>query len=144
MPHVGGTYITTTVFRLGGVDTEAAERFEAEEPEAFAALDRQIKRILGRTVMSLSGVRVKLDVTKPEGKRLVSARLEDGTPIRDKDFYSVTTNDFLLMGGDGYTEFAEGIDVEDTGILMRDAFAEHIARLGTIAPRLDGRIQVSR
>jgi len=47
VPHVGGTYITTTVFRLGGVDTDAAERFEAEEPEAFAALDRQIKRILG-------------------------------------------------------------------------------------------------
>jgi 2',3'-cyclic-nucleotide 2'-phosphodiesterase (5'-nucleotidase family) len=104
----------------------------------------QIKRILGRSVMSVSGLRVKLDVTKPEGKRLVSARLEDGTPIRDKDFYSVTTNDFLLAGGDGYTEFADGIDVEDTGILMRDAFAEHIARLGTVAPRLDGRIRVSR
>ena len=104
----------------------------------------QIKRILGRTVMSLSGVRVKLDVTKPEGKRLISVRLEDGTPIRDKDFYTVTTNDFLLMGGDGYTEFAEGLDVEDTGILMRDALAQHIARLGTVSPRLDGRIQVSR
>src|SRR5262245_17617427 len=50
----------------------------------------QIKRILGRSVMSLSGVRVKLDVTKPEGKRLVSARLDDGTPIRDKEFYTVT------------------------------------------------------
>ena len=104
----------------------------------------QIKRILGRTVMSLSGVRVKLDVNKPEGKRLASIRLQDGTPIRDKDFYSVTTNDFLLMGGDGYTEFAGGIDVEDTGILMRDALAQHIARLGTVAPRLDGRIRVSR
>jgi 5'-nucleotidase / UDP-sugar diphosphatase len=104
----------------------------------------QIKRILGRTVMSLSGVRVKLDVTKPEGKRLVSARLEDGTSIRDKDVYTVTTNNFLLGGGDGYTEFAEGIDVEDTGILMRDALAQHIARLGTVSPRLDGRIQVSR
>lgn len=46
-PHVGGSYITTTVFRLGGVDTEAAERFEQEEPEAYAQLDRQIKRILG-------------------------------------------------------------------------------------------------
>ena len=33
----------------------------------------QIKRILSRSVMSLSGLRVKLDVTKPEGKRLVSA-----------------------------------------------------------------------
>jgi 5'-nucleotidase/UDP-sugar diphosphatase len=104
----------------------------------------QIKRILGRTLMSLSGIRVKLDVTKPEGKRLISARLQDGTPIRDKDLYSVTTNDFLLMGGDGHTEFADGTHVEDTGILMRDALAEHIARLGTVAPRLDGRIQVSR
>ena len=104
----------------------------------------QIKRILGRNVMSLSGVRVKLDVTKAEGKRLLSARLDDGTPIRDKEFYTVTTNDFLLMGGDGYTEFADGVDVEDTGILMRDALAEHIAKLGTVAPRLDGRIQVSR
>jgi len=46
-PHIGGSYITTTVFRLGGVDTEAAERFEREEPEAYAELDRQIKRVLG-------------------------------------------------------------------------------------------------
>jgi 5'-nucleotidase len=94
--------------------------------------------------MSVSGVRVKLDVTKPEGKKLLSARFEDGAGIRDKELYSVTTNDYLLMGGDGYTEFAKGLDVEDTGILMRDALAEYIARLGTIAPRLDGRIQVSR
>jgi len=104
----------------------------------------QIKKILGRSVMSLSGIRVKLDVARPEGKRLISARLEDGTPVRDKDFYSVTTNDYLLMGGGGYTEFADGIDVEDTGILMRDALGEHIARLGTVSPYLDGRIQVSR
>lgn len=47
VPHTGGTYITTTVFRLGGVDVEAAERFEFEEPEAFAKLDREVKRFLG-------------------------------------------------------------------------------------------------
>jgi 2',3'-cyclic-nucleotide 2'-phosphodiesterase (5'-nucleotidase family) len=104
----------------------------------------QIKRILGRTVLNVSGVRVKLDATKPEGKRLVSAQLADGTPIRDNALYTVTTNDFLSMGGDGFVEFADGIDVEDTGIVMRDAVAEHIARLGTVAPRLDGRIQISR
>src|SRR5207248_1520077 len=103
----------------------------------------QIKRILGRTVMSVSGVRVKLDITKPEGKRLVSARLVDGPAIRDKDLYSVTTNESLMMDI-GYSEFADGIRVEDTGILMRDAFGEYIARLGTVAPRLDGRIQLSR
>lgn len=46
-PHTGGNYIMTTVFRLGGVDTDEAERFEEEEPAQFAALDRQIKKILG-------------------------------------------------------------------------------------------------
>jgi hypothetical protein len=45
---------------------------------------------------------------------------------------------------DAYMEFADGVNVEDTGILMRDALAEHIARLRIVTPRLDGRIQVSR
>ena len=42
-----GAYIVTTVSRIGGVDTDAAERFEHEEPERFAALDRQAKRLIG-------------------------------------------------------------------------------------------------
>ncbi len=46
-PHTGGRYMLTTVFRVGGVDTDEAERFERVEPEAFAALDREIKQILG-------------------------------------------------------------------------------------------------
>ena len=37
-PHISDSYITTTVFRLGGVDTEAAERYEREEPEAMPSL----------------------------------------------------------------------------------------------------------
>ena len=46
-PHIGGSYIVTTVFRLGGVDTEAAERFEREEPQQHALLDQEVKRALG-------------------------------------------------------------------------------------------------
>ena len=42
-----GAYIVTTVFRLGGVDTDAAERFQFEEPEAFPRVDREAKRIIG-------------------------------------------------------------------------------------------------
>jgi hypothetical protein len=42
-----GAYMITTVFRLGGVDAETAERFRYEEPEAFAALDKQAKRVVG-------------------------------------------------------------------------------------------------
>jgi glycine/D-amino acid oxidase-like deaminating enzyme len=46
-PFIHGAFIVTTVFRLGGVDTVAAERFEYEEPEAFAVADREAKRIMG-------------------------------------------------------------------------------------------------
>jgi hypothetical protein len=46
-PHIKGNYIVTTVFRLGNVDIAEAERFEYEEPEAFKALDRDAKRIIG-------------------------------------------------------------------------------------------------
>ena len=46
-PFIHGAFIVTTVFRLGGVDTVEAERFEYEEPEAFAKIDREAKRIMG-------------------------------------------------------------------------------------------------
>jgi hypothetical protein len=46
-PFIEGAYIVTTVFRLGGVDIEEAERFEYEEPEAFKAIDREAKRAIG-------------------------------------------------------------------------------------------------
>jgi glycine/D-amino acid oxidase-like deaminating enzyme len=46
-PFVKGNYIVTTVFRLGGVDTVEAERFQYEEPDAFAKIDRQAKRVMG-------------------------------------------------------------------------------------------------
>ena len=46
-PHVHGSYIVTPVFRLGGVDTDAALRFESERPVEFAELDREARRVLG-------------------------------------------------------------------------------------------------
>ena len=42
-----GQYIVTTVFRLANVDTEAADRFEYEEPEEFARINREARRIIG-------------------------------------------------------------------------------------------------
>ena len=42
-----GQYIVTTVFRLANVDTDEATRFEYEEPEEFAKINRQARRIIG-------------------------------------------------------------------------------------------------
>jgi hypothetical protein len=46
-PHIGGAYMLTTVFRLGNVDTDTAERFEHEQPAEFARLDKEVKRLIG-------------------------------------------------------------------------------------------------
>jgi hypothetical protein len=45
--HTSGSFIVTTVFRLGGVDVARAERFEYDDPEAYKATDREAKRIIG-------------------------------------------------------------------------------------------------
>ena len=46
-PHIGGAYMLTTVFRLGNVDTDSAERFEREQPREFAVIDKEVKRLIG-------------------------------------------------------------------------------------------------
>jgi hypothetical protein len=46
-PVNSGRYLVTTVFRLGNVDTETAERWEQERPSEANALNREAKRILG-------------------------------------------------------------------------------------------------
>ena len=46
-PFAEGSFIVTTVSRMGGVDTDAAERFQFGEPERFAEIDREAKRIIG-------------------------------------------------------------------------------------------------
>jgi glycine/D-amino acid oxidase-like deaminating enzyme len=46
-PAVHGSYIMTLVHRLADVDTDAALRFEREDPVAAQQLDREVKHLLG-------------------------------------------------------------------------------------------------
>jgi hypothetical protein len=46
-PYAHDKYLVTLVFRLGGVDTDAAEKFEQENPREARAINRRIKRLLG-------------------------------------------------------------------------------------------------
>jgi len=42
-----GSFILTPVSRWGGVDTDRAEKFQFENPEDFARLDHEAKRLIG-------------------------------------------------------------------------------------------------
>jgi len=46
-PDVRGSYIMTLVHRLADVDTDAAIKFERDDPAAARELDTQVKRLLG-------------------------------------------------------------------------------------------------
>jgi 2',3'-cyclic-nucleotide 2'-phosphodiesterase/3'-nucleotidase len=108
----------------------------------------QIRRTLLRGLVppigmvSLSGLRVRFDLSKPSGEEIVSAILLDGTPLEDSKLYTVTTNDFVAAGGDGFTEFLSGRDRVDTGIYLRDILVDYIKMNRVLRPQLDGRIIV--
>ncbi len=147
--HIGGNYIMTTVFRLGGVDTEAAERYEREEPESFAALDRQIKKVLGGSwgywwlktplpgvvwcncphMAGLDGLKVE-DLTRAEiqGRKHIHA-LVDFVRTRMPGFETCYVIDVAPQTGVRQTRLLEGEYVmtkED--LAQRTRFDDSIAR----------------
>jgi 2',3'-cyclic-nucleotide 2'-phosphodiesterase/3'-nucleotidase len=102
-------------------------------------LERGLTPTIG--IAAVSGLRVRFDRNRPAGQQVVSLHLSDGSPVEDSRLYSVTTNDFVLAGGDGYTEFARGADIVESDIFLRDVLVDYIRAHRTISPETDGRIE---
>jgi 2',3'-cyclic-nucleotide 2'-phosphodiesterase (5'-nucleotidase family) len=62
------------------------------------------------------------------------------TPVGPSDTVRFVTNDFIYMGGDGYTVFNQGTVVLQTGDLLLDVVIEYIAANSLVAPAVEGRI----
>jgi hypothetical protein len=148
-PHIGGSYIVTTVFRLGGVNTDEAERFEREEPETFDALDREIKRMLGGSwahwwlktplpgvvwcncphMPGLDPLKVA-DLTRAEleGRKIVHHTV-DLIRARHPGFQNCYVVDMAPQTGVRQTRLLEGEHVmTKEEIMQRTRFADSVAR----------------
>ncbi len=69
-----------------------------------------------RKILQVSGFEeIVYDESLPEGQRIVSATLEDGTPLDPDETYTVAANSFLITGGDGFTVFREAQNVQSFG-----------------------------
>lgn len=97
--------------------------------------------------LQVSGGRVTYDSSKPAGERIVSVELlnEDGTStaLEDGKTYTVATNAFTAIGGDGFTMFKAAYDdgrVTDLGLSDWENFAEHLTSGITIPTETEGRI----
>jgi 2',3'-cyclic-nucleotide 2'-phosphodiesterase (5'-nucleotidase family) len=61
------------------------------------------------------------------------------TPVGPSDTVRFVTNDFMLTGGDGYTAFAAGTDVQQRDVLL-DVTIEYITAHSPVAPVVEGRV----
>jgi len=92
----------------------------------------------------ISGFKFTFDLSKPLGNQVTAITKADGTTIAaDDTVYSVTTNDYMLYGGDGYTMFTPSKgQIRDLLVdVLADTFkADNSAGKSTNVPALDGRI----
>lgn len=96
----------------------------------------------------VSGLKFTFNSTAVAGSRVTAVTTSTGTPIaKDNTVYSVVTVDFLVYGGDGYTQFDPA--KQQVRDLLVDVFAEGLradlaAGRVTQLPVADGRITIIR
>lgn len=100
----------------------------------------QYEAVAGR-FPQISGFKFSFDAKKPVGSRIVSVTLPNGTPIANdaSKSYTLTTLDYMISGGDGYTQF------NPSKAFIRDLYAQVVADYivahpSIVIPALDGRI----
>ena len=94
--------------------------------ELRAALEHAIGT--GEAGAHVSGVRLTVVHSAPEGQRIVSAVLADGRPLRDDARYTVGVPDYLASGGSGYA-MLRGRPAVNVGVTDLDAFIAYLRQL---------------
>lgn len=97
-----------------------------------ALLEQQWTPAGEKILQPSANLRFTIDRSKPAGDR-VSAISVDGTPLDPSATYKVAANNFLLGGGDGFTEFTKGKD-QVLGKIDLDTLVAYFTTQGTISP----------
>ncbi len=93
-------------------------------------------------ILHQSGLKVKFDMSKPVGHRIVKITLANGKPLLDDKKYKVALNNFLADGGDQFEVFAKIKDRVDTNYKLRDILIEWLkARKVLNDYKIDNRYQ---
>ena len=95
--------------------------------------------------LQVSGLSFTYDPKAPVGSR-VRTILVAGAPLDPEKRYRLATNDYLAAGGDGFQTLANAkvIAGPEEGELLSTIVIESIVRAQKIAPKVDGRIEVTR
>ncbi len=89
------------------------------------------------TCVQVSGLSFSFDPNRPRGERVLDVTLPGGGRLVPGKTYFVATNDFMAQGGDGFRVFAEGKDLKNSGILVREVMEKDVERLTAAKKRLE-------
>ena len=90
----------------------------------------------------VAGMTYVFNPEKPAGERVTQIMIAGEELVLDKT-YELVTNDFVAIGGDGYTMF-EGKKIVAEGALLSDVLVDYLKKEGAIAPAIEGRIVASK
>ncbi len=88
----------------------------------------------------VSGITFSIDASKPVGSRVSDVKI-NGNPIDLQAKYLLATNDFMAIGGDGYTMFKD-FAVENEFGALEEILMAYIKELGVVDIKTDGRTKV--
>lgn len=86
----------------------------------------------------VSGMKYTFDAGKPAGFRVTMVMIGDEA-LDPAKTYKVVTNDFMAVGGDGYTMFSNKPFVGEGGLLS-DVLIEYVEANVEISPAVEGRV----
>ncbi len=120
--------------------------------QVYAMLEQQF---VANRILLVSGIKYSYNKTLPAGSRIVSLTLADGvTPIlKDATPYTISMNNYLATGGDGFSIFLSGTNVSYIGVSDLDALIDYTQyKYGTypgtvidpaVYPTIEGRITIA-
>ncbi len=93
----------------------------------------------------VGGMRYSFDPTSDPGARIATVEIWEAAAASYVELdrtatYTLTTNNYLADGGDGYYVLADALDRYDSGWLLSDSLAEYVTDVGSVAPEVEGRI----
>jgi 2',3'-cyclic-nucleotide 2'-phosphodiesterase/3'-nucleotidase/5'-nucleotidase len=93
-------------------------------------------------IMQISGLNYTWTNNLPLGKKVLDIYLPNGKKINPDTVYSVTVNNFMADGGDGFVVLKEGTN-RSTMMTDLDAFVNYVKSLtGPISAKIEGRILI--
>jgi 2',3'-cyclic-nucleotide 2'-phosphodiesterase / 3'-nucleotidase / 5'-nucleotidase len=90
-------------------------------------------------IMHVSGLKVTYDETRPAGDRIVSLIDNEENAVDPAQTYSITVNNYMADGGDGYGILATIAD-RTIDVVDLDALVNYIEAQGEVNPQIEGRI----